>query len=647
MHSTNRQQGYLAMEETLVSNSLLKLLFEEIDNKQENLNESDLLAVLAKGLAGTFDIINANLWRVNSFKHHDVRQADNVKDYITLLGCYGYRPDPGNLQEFVHDTETGVFSTIYGQLVDKPYFEISLSQSAELKSLHAAPERVIKYNLDHLIVVPIIDKKTTGYEWQGVLSLYVKPYGGKSRDVLDSYIQSIKAIFRVGLQNIKRYHSTELIKTVIERFAYSRIDKEKNKDTASILFFLMTELKKFIAFDTCSIFMWDPTKHKLELKKSLAAEFVSNLGNKSHSKSPRYSPGEGKTGTVYQTKRPLIIDDIDARDNGNKFLFREKTQHQLRSFMAVPIIHPARPSEVLGVIRLVNRLNHFNHSIVDYFGPDDYFLINEFSSLLALHLEVEQSEKVRKAFANHMEHEIAGPITSIKNDADRILIRKKQNRLQEWQLTENLEHIVDTAKLLESITQNARYTGKDSEDVPRTELYPEIVQVSFLKDILEPAKEIVIPLLRESNFAPKEIGFEGNDFKIYVDKEAFIQVFVNLFSNAIKYRSSTILSPLVTVTWTNDPNQPVQINVIDNGRGISEENKERVFDFGFREIETIQTNVRGLGIGLSVVKNITNDFHSTINITSIKNPTIFCISLSAKLNGIGYTREAKWLEKTK
>lgn len=637
------------MEETLVSNKLLKLLFEEIDNKNDQLNESDLLAVLAKGLTGTLDIINANLWRVNSFKNHDIEKEHNDKEYITLLGCHGYKPDPGNIKEFVHDTETGVFSTIYSQLVDKSYFEISLSQSKELQSLHAAPERVKKYNLDHLIIVPIIDKKITGYKWQGVLSLYVEPYGDKSREVLDSYIQSIKTIFRIGLQNIKRYHSAELIKTVIEGFKQSRVGKEKNKDKASILYFLMTELQRIIAFDTCSIFMWDPTQHKLDLKKSLVNDFFEpGRDDESHSKNPSYSPGRGKTGTVYQTRRPLIIDNINATKDKNKFLFREKTQHKLQSFMAVPIIHPARPLEVLGVIRLVNRLNHYNHSIVDYFGPDDYFLINEFSSLLALHLEVEQSEKMRKAFAKHMEHEIAGPITSIKNDADRILSREEQNRLQEWQLKENLKHIVDTTKLLESITQNVQYTWKDSEDISRTELYPEIVQVSFLKDILEPAREIVIPLLRESEFKPKEIVFEGNDFKIYVDKEAFIQVFVNLFSNAIKYRDNAVrLTPLVVVTWENDPNRPIQINITDNGRGIAEENKERIFDLGFREIETIQTNVRGLGIGLNVVKKIITDFHSTIDITSFKNPTNFCIGLSTKLNGISYNKEAEWLEKNK
>lgn len=638
------------MEETLVSNKLLKLLFEEIDNKNDQLNESDLLAVLAKGLTGTLDIINANLWRVNSFKHNNIEKEHNDKEYITLLGCYGYKPDPENIKEFVHDTETGVFNTIYSQLVDKPYFEISLSQSKELQSLHAAPERVKKYDLDHLIIVPITNKKTTGYEWQSVLNLYVKPYDGKSWDVLDNYIQSIKAIFRVGLQNIKRYHSAELIKTVIEGFKQSnRMGRGKNKDTASILYFLMTELQRFIAFDTCSIFIWDPTQQKLELKKSLANDFFeSRNGNESHPKNPSYLPGEGKTGTVYQTRQPLIIDNINATKEKNKFLFREKTRHKLQSFMAVPIIHPARPLEVLGVIRLINRLNHYNHNIVDYFSPDDYSLINDFSSLLALYLEVERSEKMRKAFTKHMEHEITGPIISIKNDADRILIRKKQNRLQDWQLIENLEHIVDTAKLLESITQNVRYTRKDSEDIPRAELYMGITQASFLKDMLEPAREIMIPLLREHGFGANDIDFNGDDFKIYVDKEAFIQVFVNLFSNAIKYRDKIAHStPLVTVTWENDPNRPVQVNVIDHGRGIAEENKERVFDFGFREIEAIQTNVRGLGIGLSVVKKIITDFHSTIDITSIKDPTIFCISLSTKLGDMRYTRETEWLEKIK
>lgn len=634
------------MEKKPVINNLLEQLFDEI-HKHKDLNESHLLRVLANGLSGTLDIINANLWKINSFKNSAIKKEDNDKEYVTLLGCYGYHPDPRNIKEFVHDTETGVFKTIFCE-PPQPYYEISLSSNLECKTCHVAPDRVKAYDLDFLIIVPITYKNTAGYDWQYVLNLYVKPYDIKPQDMLIDYIESIKTILRFGLQNKRRYLSAELIKTVIEHFKQSRI--QKNKDTASILYFLMEELKRFITFDTCSIFMWDPIYHKLALKKSLASEFSSNKpDSRSHSSKPFYFPGEGKTGKVYQTGKPLIIDDINASSKKDKFQFREKTLHELKSFMAVPIINPARPFEILGVIRLVNRLNHFNHDIVDYFSSDDYSLINDFGSLLALHLEVEQSEKIRTAFAKHMEHEITGPIISTKNDADRILDKKKNNRLETWQFTNNLEHIIETASLLESIIKNVQYTWKDSEGVPRAELYEEVTQVNFLKDILEPARNIVIPLLREHDFSPNSIVFEGGDFRIYVDKEAFIQVFVNLFSNAIKYRNTKRLSiPLVSVCCTEyDRNHPTTINVVDYGLGIAEENKERVFYFGFREIGTIQKNVRGLGIGLSVVKKIVTDFHSTIDIASHKDPTTFHISLSTKLSGMAYINDTEWKEKTK
>lgn len=631
-----------------VIDNLLKQLLDEI-SKRRDLNESDLLRVLANGLSGTLNIINANLWKYNSFKNSDIKKSDNDKEYVTLLGCYEYQPNSKNIKEFVHDTKDGVFSTIFdGYVHEQPYYEISLSRDSECKALHIAPDRVETYKLDHLIIVPITYQNTAGFDWQYVLSLYVKPYDDKSKGALDDYINAIKTILQFGLQNIRRYHSAELIRIIMEQFKQSRTDK--NKDTASILFLLMETLKRFITFDTCSIFMWDPIYHKLELKKSLSGEFSSNrLDNKSHSKKPSYFPGEGKTGKVYQTGKPLIIDDINASSEKDKFQFREKTLHELRSFMAVPIIHPARPFEILGVIRLVNRLNHYNHDIVDYFSPDDYSLVNDFSSLLALHLEVEQSEKIRTAFAKHMEHEIAGPISSTKNDADRILDRKIHRRIQGWQFKENLEHIIDTARLLESIIQNVQYTWKDSEGVPRAELYKEVIQVNFLRDILEPARNIVIPLLRENEFSPNSIVFEGGDFKIYVDKEAFIQVFVNLFSNAIKYRDTEKPStPLVRVCCSEyDRNHLTNIDVTDYGNGIAEENTERVFYFGFRETGITEKNVRGLGIGLSVVKKIVTDFHSTINITSPKNPTTFRITLSTRLNGMAYINDTAWKEKTK
>lgn len=630
-----------------IRNLTERLLDEFISDK--DLNESKLLTILAEELKGTLDIINANLWKINSFKGSEIKKIGNVERYATLLGCYGYIPNRNNANEFIHDLSAGIFGTILdGMIYPDSYFEISLSKDLKYKKLLLAPERVEKYNLDRLIVIPMTFKNIDETYSEYVLKLYAKPYESITiKGDFENLINSIKKIFLFNLQNNKKNISAKLIKMTMdhfERFTW------KNKDTPSNLHLLIDKLRNFIEFDACSIFMWDPIYQQLVLKKSSAKEFhPKSYDTKWDHRKPFYNSGEGKTGKVFQTGEPLIIHDINNFPEKDKYLFRENITHAFRSFMAIPIIHPSRPFEKLGVIRLVNRLNHYNQNIVDYFSYDDYRLIKDFASFLALHLEVEQSVKIRTAFTKHLEHEIVGPIISTRNDADRILDKRMSGGLPEWQLTGNLHRIVDNANLLMSIIKNVRYTWKGSEGISLAELYNVDESVNFLDDILKPARNLVIPLLRNEGFTPDSIHIEGGDFKLCIDKEAFRQVFVNLFSNSIKYRNRENHSKtLVNVECVYvDKNHPIDIQVIDYGRGIAKENLDRVFQFGFREKDSLATNIRGLGIGLSVVKKIIDDFHSKISIkpplnTPRTKPTTFKISLSAKLNDISYTNEEKW-----
>lgn len=625
------------MEEKLAID--ITRLFNVISNHKD-FNESELLEVLVDGLKGTLKVINANLWKINSFKNTAIKKKGNNEEYVTLLGCYGYVPDQNNSKEFIHDLKEGILGHVLR--FDTPYEEISLRQK-NYQKLHLAPERINKYNLTHLIIIPISHKYTAGYELRYVLNLYVEPYDEALKVTLKNHIDSLKKIFQFALENKKRILTAELMTITMDQFEKSR--KEKHKKTDKILRSLFRELKNFIKFDACSIFMWDPIYHQLVLKQSSADALLSNPSLTDVSKDLSYYPGVGKTGKVYETGNPLIIDDINYSSEKDKFCFREKTTNELKSFMAIPIINPAQPNEKVGVIRLVNRLNQYDSRIVDYFSFDDVELVKTFGSVLALHLEVEQNEKVRTAFAKHMEHEIEGPIISTRNDAIRILDRKQEGKLENWQLIGNLTRIFENTALLLSIIKNVRYTWKESEGVPRSELYSVRESVDFLKEILIPAKNLVIPLLRDAGFGPDSIRIKGEDFKLCVDKDAFIQVFVNLYSNAIKYRGTDNSSELIEVTCTHDMNGETIIKVTDYGKGVAKENTEHIFRFGYREKNALATNIRGLGIGLSVVKKIIEDFYSRINIKSNRNPTTFEIILSTKLNNIIYINEDAWKKK--
>jgi signal transduction histidine kinase len=96
------------------------------------------------------------------------------------------------------------------------------------------------------------------------------------------------------------------------------------------------------------------------------------------------------------------------------------------------------------------------------------------------------------------------------------------------------------------------------------------------------------------------------------DRLALEQIFGNLVDNALKYRSPA-RPPVIDVSVQNDRSGWVVINVQDNGRGIGEEDFERVFDL-FRRAGV--QNQPGEGIGLAHVRALVRRLGGQITLKS-------------------------------
>jgi signal transduction histidine kinase len=87
-----------------------------------------------------------------------------------------------------------------------------------------------------------------------------------------------------------------------------------------------------------------------------------------------------------------------------------------------------------------------------------------------------------------------------------------------------------------------------------------------------------------------------------------IQLFQNLISNAIKFRKKDIL-PVIEIIHSRQGNYHV-IRIKDNGIGIPEEHRERVFNI-FERLHS-HTEYEGTGIGLATCKKIVNNLGGDI-----------------------------------
>jgi len=120
------------------------------------------------------------------------------------------------------------------------------------------------------------------------------------------------------------------------------------------------------------------------------------------------------------------------------------------------------------------------------------------------------------------------------------------------------------------------------------------------------------------------LEFKAENPFLLIDKTQMTNVFSNLIDNAIKYNDN---KPEIKFT-TMDNNNLFEIVVEDNGIGIDKKNHDKIFDTFFRVSTGNVHDVKGNGIGLSMVKKIINAHLGKIDLQSEKNSgTKFIINL--------------------
>lgn len=99
---------------------------------------------------------------------------------------------------------------------------------------------------------------------------------------------------------------------------------------------------------------------------------------------------------------------------------------------------------------------------------------------------------------------------------------------------------------------------------------------------------------------------------LFADATMIMQIFSNLITNAVKY-SSRAMHPLVIIDG-KDTASHIEYSITDNGIGIKDNDKEKIFELFTRSIEV--ADFEGSGVGLSIVKRIMEKHDGRIRVES-------------------------------
>ena len=238
-------------------------------------------------------------------------------------------------------------------------------------------------------------------------------------------------------------------------------------------------------------------------------------------------------------------------------------------------------------------------------------LVNSYNKMIddledsAEKLAKNEREQAWQEMARQVAHEIKNPLTPMRLTVQSF---QRTSSLESKQEKNKLNDFCDT--LIEQIdTMSSVATSfSDFATLPKTQLEK--------SDIVDATKKVV------EIFEQNNINFQSSKESIVIklDKEQWIRVMTNLIKNSIQAIPSD-REQNINVEISDSTNS-VKIVVSDNGLGVLEKNKEKIFEPKFT------TKTDGMGLGLGIVKNIINSHRGKISYKSkAKKGTKFIISL--------------------
>jgi PAS domain S-box-containing protein len=212
------------------------------------------------------------------------------------------------------------------------------------------------------------------------------------------------------------------------------------------------------------------------------------------------------------------------------------------------------------------------------------------------------SDRMKTEFVTTVAHEFRTPLTAIQGYSELLL------NLEDLSPEERREFL---SYINESSAELSRIVA-DLLDIARIE------EGHGLSLILSPCsvKEMfgrVTPFLKTKVTTHRvEVTLAGEDTLLKIDRGKMGQVLENLISNAFKYSPE---GSLVQIRGAPIP-EGYQISVADRGIGMTPEQVAKIFDKFYR-VDTSHAAVKGVGLGMSIVKNIVEAHGGKIWVESV------------------------------
>ena len=225
-----------------------------------------------------------------------------------------------------------------------------------------------------------------------------------------------------------------------------------------------------------------------------------------------------------------------------------------------------------------------------------------------------KNEQLRANLLRSISHDLRTPLTSISGNASNLI--SNGNDIDDATKKQIYEDIYDDSLWLINLVENLLAVTRLEEGRMNINLTTELVGdiiAEALKHIHTKSEKQKIAVIQPDDLLLAKM-----------DARLIVQVLINLLDNAIKYTPS---DSQITITAKKDGNM-ISVSVSDNGNGIADEQKLRVFDMFYTGTNKIADSRRSIGLGLALCKSIINAHGGEITITdNVPHGAVFTFTL--------------------
>lgn len=404
----------------------------------------------------------------------------------------------------------------------------------------------------------------------------------------------------------------------LTRFSHAMV---MNLDLVNLQQEIVRTLQTVMRIEKISLFLFDKELGRYALKASHGVDTAE-------ADSVRLTSHESFARFLLERNQPVVREELQhldpASDDGDRSGLLD-TLTKMDSEVCLPLVNKTR---LIGFVNLGHKPS------LDFYSQDELNLLRSLADSAAIALDnamlyedwkhsqqlIRRADRLRslETIAGGFAHEVRNPLTSIKTFIQLAPVRRNDPDFMDSFSAVVADDLARIERLIEEILDYARYMKPKFSSESVNEI---VVSCLHFIEVKAATLGVTIEKHLEEPLAP-----------IMVDRQQMKQVFMNLILNAMdamKERDGRLTVATRHLTRL-DGTKWVQIEVSDNGCGISPEDLPHIFD-PFFTTKHESTEHAGTGLGLSIVHQIIQEHGGTVEARStVGQGTAFILTIPAR-----------------